>query len=444
MQHYSRIGWIFLFLCLEVSAQYEFQGGFKAQGFLNNGQNPFWAYSNQLGMISEETEALGVLDGYYRRYLGEEGQFEVGGSLFMDYSGEGDNEIKGQEYYGSVGWKNFRLDLGARARPERMLGLSSVNGDILWSNNARPMPGVVIQTTEPLRLFPWVGVEGALAHYWQNDDRFVEDSYLHFKYLSLNFRLSDRSQLDFGLHHYAQWGGVSPVFGPQPSSFKDFIRIFFGKEGGSDSFEGDQSNVLGNQLGSWQIKFRYALEEGEISLYFQNLFENTPGLQLNNFPDGIWGAFWRLPEYGIFKGLLYEYTQTTWVNATGGNYFRNFVYRSGWTYFGRVIGTPFILPLKDEPGILNNRVVAHHFGVNTGFNKLEMKFLGSFVTNKGLPEAPFNPEENVFYTQLSLQYPLGDHFQFGMNVGGDFSDVNGENLGASLSVRYYILNSYRM
>ena len=425
-------------------SQYEYSAGISLKGYLNSDENPFWFYSNQLGMVSPETEAVGLLDAYYRRYLGETMELEAGGSIFMDYFGDGDNTVKGNEYFAALAWKNFRMDLGARARPEQMLGLSSVNGDILWSNNARPMPGVGIQTTEPVRLFQWLGVEGALAHYWQNDDRFVEDSYVHFKYLTLNFQLSDQSQLLFGLHHYAQWGGTSPVFGPQPSSFGDFIRIFFGKEGGAGASENDQSNVLGNQLGSWRIKFRYELEDGELSFYFQNLFENTPGLQLNNFPDGIWGAYWRLPENRVVQGLLYEYSQTTWNNSVGGNYFRNSVYRSGWTYFGRVIGIPFITPDPEEPGIINNRVTAHHLGLKSSFSKMELKFMGSYVTNEGLRERPYDPVENVLYTQINLLYHLGPNFKAGLDLGGDFSDANGERFGAGLSIRYTFENSYRM
>ena len=431
-----------------LQAQYEFKSFILLEGIARSEQNPFWFYSNRLGMVSQQTQGLGLVEAHYRRYLGESTELEAGGSLFMDYYNEGDNQVRGNEYYASLGWWKLRLTLGARARPQRMLGLSSVNGDLLWSNNARPLPGAEIQTSEPLWLFPWLGVEGALAHYWLNDDRFVEDAYVHFKYLNLTFRLSERSRLGLGPHHYAQWGGVSPVAGPQPSSLEDFIRIFFSAAGDSNASDNDQLNVLGNQLGSWRLNYRYLLDEGEVSVYFQNLFDNTSGLEFNNFPDGVWGAFWELPENSALRGILYEYVRTTWLRdsgrGTGDNYFNNFIYRSGWTYFGRVIGMPFILPREDEPGMLNNRLTSHHLGALFQLSDLSLTFLGSYTTNKGTQSRPFDPEENVLYTQLLLEYPLGEHFHLGLRLGADLSDVNDENLGAGLSVRYLFENAYRM
>ena len=431
-----------------VFSQYEYEIGLKAEGFYNNTQNPFWFYSNELGMVSPETQALGVLDGHYKRLLGENFDLEVGGSLFFDYSDEADTKIRGNEYHASLGWKVFRFTAGARARPEKMLGISSVNGDILWSNNARAIPGMELYTIAPFWLTSWLGLEGGLSHYWLNDDRYVQNPYLHYKFLTLNFQLSERSLLKFGLHHYAQWGGESPAIGELPNSFSDFVKVFFSAAGDQDSDLGEQQNVLGNQLGSWRIKYRYALEAGAISVYFQNLFDNTSGLEFNNFPDGVWGAFWELSESSIIKGVLYEYVQTTWLrdngNGTGDNYFNNFIYRSGWTYFNRVIGLPFITPASEFPGMINNRITSHHLGVRAQVSNLDIRFMGSYTKNAGLTRIPYDPIENVFYTQLQLQYPLWEYAQVGLQLGADLSDVNGENIGVGLSFRYALGETYRM
>jgi len=455
--------------CLPLSAlsQYEYEIGLKAEGFYNNGQNPFWFYSNEMGMISPETQALGVLDGHYKRLLGEYFDIEVGGSLFFNYFNEdtpvqGDpfwtsqgwnvveqgNEFQANEYYASLGWNVFRFTAGARARPEQFLGLSSVNGDILWSNNARAIPGVEIHTIAPLWITSWFGIEGGISHYWLNDDRYVEDPYLHYKFGTLNFQLSERSLLKFGLHHYAQWAGVHPTLGQLPNTFSDFLKVFFSGSGDQNSDINEQLNVLGNQLGSWRIKYRYELEEGSVSVYYQNLFDNTSGLEFNNFPDGVWGAFWELPEEGIIKGLLYEYVQTTWLrdngNGPGDNYFNNSIYRSGWTYFNRVIGMPFITPATEFPGMINNRITSHHLGVRAEVSEIDIRFMGSYTTNRGLRTEPYDPIENVFYTQLKLQYPLWEYAQVGLQLGADLSDVGGENLGVGLSFRYALGETYRM
>jgi hypothetical protein len=430
------------------SSQYEYEVGLQARGYLNNEQNPFWFYSNQLGMVSEQTVAQGLLDGHYRRYLGEHFEVEAGGSLFMDYTDGGENRVRANEYYASLGWKVFRLSVGARARPEQFLGLSSVNGDILWSNNARAIPGVEVGTARTWWLTNWFGLEGALGHYWLNDDRYVENPYLHYKYGTLNFQLSERSLLKFGLHHYAQWAGVHPTLGQLPNTFSDFLKVFFSAAGGPDSDANEQLNVLGNQLGSWRINYSYDLEDGHVSVYFQNMFDNTSGLEFNNFPDGVWGAFWELPENSIVKGLLYEYVRTTWLrdngNGPGDNYFNNSIYRSGWTYFNRVIGVPFITPATEFPGMINNRITSHHLGVRASVSDLDIKFMGSYTQNLGLYVEPYDPVENVFYTVLDFAYILWEKLQIGLQLGADLSDVNGERFGAGLSFRYALGESYRM
>ena len=121
-----------LFFLLLVSitnagiAQYQFVGTLNLEGYFNDPLNPFWFYSNHLGEVSPETQGLGKLDAYYRRYLGETTELEIGGSLFLDYKNEGANQLQGGEYFASVSWMNFRFTAGARARPEQYLGLSSV------------------------------------------------------------------------------------------------------------------------------------------------------------------------------------------------------------------------------------------------------------------------------------------------------------------------------
>ncbi len=54
------------------------------------------------------------------------------------------------------------------------------------------------------------------------------------------------------------------------------------------------------------------------------------------------------------------------------NYFNNGEYQSGWTYYGRTIGTPFITPLPPDAdgitlGVFNNRIIAHYIGIKGYF-----------------------------------------------------------------------------
>jgi hypothetical protein len=94
--------------------------------------------------------------------------------------------------------------------------------------------------------------------------------------------------------------------------------------------------------------------------------------------------------------------------------------------------------------MINNRITSHHLGVRANISNVDVKFLGSYTRNQGLRVEPYDPVENVFYTQLQMEYTLWEKIQIGLQLGADLSDVNGENLGAGLSLRYILSESYRM
>jgi hypothetical protein len=217
--------------------------------------------------------------------------------------------------------------------------------------------------------------------------------------------------------------------------------VFFDSLGDENATGADQANSLGNHLGSWQLHYRYAYDAGSLELYHQTLFEDGSGLNFGTFPDGVWGMFWTPENTGWLKGLLYEYTQTTWQSGTGGlfgndDYFNNGTYRSGWTYYGQVIGTPFFTFDPEVPGIVNNSIVAHHLGLRASISDLDIRFRASMVENRGTRSEPYNPFENTIFTHLQLQHPLGEQALVGLSLGADFSDLNEHTFGAGLSFRY--------
>ncbi|MDM9631130.1 capsule assembly Wzi family protein [Robiginitalea aurantiaca] len=433
-----------------LSAQYELQADLYLKGFINNGSNPFWEYSNTLGMVSEDTEVLAMANGYYRRYLSQTTEIEIGASLFTDLYSGGNNKVSGNEYYASFIWETFRITGGARARPERYMGISSVNGNIVWSNNARPMPGVEIQTLEPLQVFPWLGLEGNLAHFWLNNDRYVTGAYVHYKNLTLNFTLSDVSTLRAGIEHFAQWGGISPESGSQSAGFGDYWKVFFGLRGD----EGTQEDVIaiGNHVGSYQLEYSHELNNGSLTGYIQTIWDDVSGVSLQNLADGVFGVFWELPDYSALRGLVYEYVQTTYQSGpqgiTNGNddYFNHNVYRSGWTYKDRVVGLPYFTTADGLPPIINTRIIAHHLGarIQSFDEKWDLRLMGSYTINKGRYDAPFNPEENVFYAHARVFYALRETMQLGFSIGTDVSSVKQDNFGIGLSFRYMIGERFRM
>ncbi|WP_026811318.1 capsule assembly Wzi family protein [Arenibacter latericius] len=411
-------------LPLAIQAQNHFITDVGVRALLSEKDNTFWTHSNTNGLIAPNTSFLGTVNTEFSKYSGEYGRLVIGASGFYAVNRDESNALELNEYYGMYELHQFKVTLGAKQRPEKLMGLSGVGGDILWSNNARAIPGIEFATFEPFKIFDFLSIEGALGHYFLNDDRHMDKARLHYKQLTFNFKTYERSFLSLGLHHYAQWGGES-----QPNSVGDYIKVALG----------DTGSTKANQLGSYHIDYNYEFRNRDkLHVYYQSIFDVNAGIKLDNFPDGVWGAFWSTPEDTFIKGFLYEYQHT--INSQ--NYFNHDTYQSGYTYFGEVIGTPFITPNRnpnadpDSPAIINNTYRAHHVGVTGRIFNLDYRGKASYVVNKGLPDNSYDPSHNNLYVYGELIYTPSERSSFLFSLGGDLRDSERNRLTASLGYRY--------
>ena len=109
-----------------------------------------------------------------------------------------ENKLLLNELYLGVRFKNIVLDLGAKNDAVLWNNLSSSNGSIIKSINARAMPGVNIKTNNFITLpfaKSWLEVKGNFAHYFMDDTRFVDNTNLHHKSLYLKSTLSPTLRL---------------------------------------------------------------------------------------------------------------------------------------------------------------------------------------------------------------------------------------------------------
>src|SRR5690606_40578699 len=70
------------------------------------------------------------------------------------------------------------IHVGRKQRRELYRGLSASNENIIWSLNARPLPGLSIKTLRPVYFLPKAGLafEAGLEEFITDDDRFVQDT----------------------------------------------------------------------------------------------------------------------------------------------------------------------------------------------------------------------------------------------------------------------------
>lgn len=387
---------------------------------------PFWARTGECGILPVASSGLvtaGTSVGYdFRKGFFVEAGARLAGAVAVDNPlMSGRAEVMADRLYVSGGWKMLHLDVGMKPRLQDLgLGHLSVSGgSFMLSGNTRNFPGLNVWSDWIyFEKGHWVGIKGNLAHYQMIDNRYVKNALLHNKSVAVKIALGRKVDLTGGFEHWAQWGGESPRYGAQPAGFDNFIKVFFAKKGGSGATLSDQINVLGNHLGREWFCIDWKAEDFTMSVQYDKPFEDTSGMQFRNFPDGVWSLKFSFADRDAFvTDLVAEFINTTWQTGPkhdrpateeekaeqdpddyyygkivlGGcdNYFANGEYASGWTYYGRVIGLPLILP--DAPGedgivrdFVNTRLRAWHLGLEgIAFKKIPYVFKATFSSNWG-------------------------------------------------------------
>ena len=254
---------------------------------------PFWLVANQYGAVPNSDYGL-LNTAIFKDYDTPNTLFDISYKASATGFIAQENKFLLNELYLGVRFKNIVLDLGAKNDAVLWDNLSSSNGNIIKSINARAMPGVNIKTNNFITLpfaTSWLEVKGNFAHYFMDDTRFVDNTNLHHKSLYFKTTLSSTFEIIAGLDHYVQWGGSSPDFGTQPSSFSDYIKVVFGAEGGDGATLNDQFNALGNHVGSYLLQFNYNKENIGLNFYYSHPFEDTSGREMTNWQDGLYGFF---------------------------------------------------------------------------------------------------------------------------------------------------------
>jgi hypothetical protein len=405
---------------------------------------PFWLSANTGFEFSEFTNFSGVLDGSYTYKL-KNASLEAGAYIFAR---DGvDKNVQRRDLY--LEFKNdwLKVTAGAKQRDEAFFGLSSTNQNYLYSNNARPLPGVIIEANEPLKITDRFKIDWGIAHYELNDDRFVDGARVHYKRLNLITQLSKKSKLTLGIQHFAQWAGTSPNFGTLKSDLGGFWNVFIANRSTELGLDGEIQNAVGNHLGSYLFRYDLNSSKGEIAFYHEHPFEDGSGTAFKNFPDGVWGLTFKPAGNKIIKGVLYEYVDTRDQSSSSGgnrvdNYFSNGIYESGWTYEENIIGIPFFEIDKDiiagegKRQIIGSRFQVHHFGITGTISSVDWKLRTSYSKNLGTYQGVFETIHEDFYTALELRYLYKSHHQFTLLSGMDISNTSNNIIAGGGSYTY--------
>ena len=443
----KKLLFLILILCTMHVSNAQTNGDWKLDGHASvrmaggTGQYmPFWSRTGEDGILPVRSSGL-VTAGADISYVRPSGWFfEAGtnlvGALSMR-SPLNESPVYGfiDRLYASAGWKMLRVDVGLKPRHGDLGPLSVSGGDILMSGNARNLPGVNLSSDWIyLEKGHWFGIKGNLAHYHLLDNRCTRGAMVHNKSLSIKLALGTKVDLIAGFGHYAQWGGVSYKHGPQASSFKDYIKVFFAKRGDENDMMTDQLNIFGNHIGREWARVVWRADLFTMTFQYDKPFEDNSGMLFKNFPDGVWSLQFAFSDReSLLTDITYEFINTTWQSgplhdrpatedemagqdpsdpwyghiSLGGrdHYFNNTPYESGWTYFGRTIGLPLLNP--DAPdaegvchGVTNSRVRGHHVGLAGVLARVPYRLKATYTDNFGAYSNPYQPRK----WQLSLAF----------------------------------------
>ena len=419
---------------------------------------PYWNISNQQGyytanpfggMIGFAVESADSSDSYVH--------FDYGVEMYTRF--QQNEELLIQKGYAEVRIPFLVFWAGKKSEIIGNQDTSLSIGSTVWSENASPMPKLVLATPGYVDIpftKGYVEINGSLAHGWFEKDRNIEDVYLHQKYLHLRFGGDFFINGSFGIIHFAQWAGNSPDenYGELPSDWDAYKHIFFAQKGDSGTVHvGESINTLGNHLGSWNYRIDLKSKQLTYSIYYQTIFEDNSGMSKAFNRDGLLGVSMAAKDPNhIVNRVTLEYLNTSYqsgpthlltdsIDLVGNDdYFNNYIYRSGWTYKGMTLGTPLITsPIFNEDGsmgIQNNRVMAFHLGIQGMLGKLNYRSFFTYSINKGTYSNPIDPSKQQFSWYFETIFPsIWKGIDLNVMLAADIGQMYGNNLGVNILFR---------
>ena len=413
--------------------------------FSQNDAVPFWFVNNRMGRFENQTNLLGRISNSITYNTTENSGFTLYSGVVAS-DGFNDN-IRIDEL--ALVFSNSWLHLEAgKKQPEFVFdGLGVTNKNFLWSTNAQAMPGLLIKNNKPIKIFNFLEIdELALGYYIMDDDRFVEDTRVHYKKIGTNFIINSKNSVSLDVQHFVQWAGTSPIFGELANDFEAFVDVFLATAPESNPIPGEEANALGNHLGSYFLEYTYA-GNTTFSIYHEHPFEDGSSSGLSNFPDGLYGINITPTRNRYINKFVYEFittnSQSKGVTSSGAdNYFNNGLYRTGWIYKNRIIGLPLFIANFNQPldenyrPIVANTITAHHLGVSGSISKVSWEAKFTYVKNKGLRNSPLDTAIENFYSYAKASYVIPDYGTISLFTGLDSGNFDNTNLGGGITYKY--------
>ncbi len=453
---------------------------------------PFWLRANQFGIVPNQSPVFTVRAGIYSEYDSTEYRSSpkkyVFGYGLNVVANAAQNKLPYEravllpEAYLKVRRGIFEAYVGRRRERFGLADSTLSTGSYAWSGNAMPVPKIqiAIPVFTPIGFTKgWVAIQGTYAHGYLAASGYIRNTMLHQKSLYLRLgRTNEVFRFYGGFNHQVVWGGQAadptgipgtiPAGGKLPSGPIDYFYVVTGiNKGRTDTTKYtffDQTNRVGNHVGSIDIAAEIDLVRHTLFMYRQSLIEDGSIYSLINVADGLNGIRIRRNDpHALVRDILFEVLNTT---SQGGpefvledpkrrgkdDYFNHQQFRDGWAYRQHTIGTPFIPPALGPNGeypygtfTVNNRVTVLHLGLAGELpvrgsalqSPISYQLKASFSRNLGTYDEPYNPARNQFSGYLGMVVPLA--IAGGLDITGsvavDAGTLYKNGVGTFLSLR---------
>lgn len=403
---------------------------------------PFWFYANKGGTV--DSRSANLLNQFYGTYnfisSNKRWSIETGFDAIARLSTN--SSFHFTELYGASQYRAFQLQVGRFYDPIGLNNHDLSAGAMMMSKNAIPMPRIMIKNPDFISVpltDDVVQFKGMFSHGWFTEDRYVDNPYLHQKYLYLRVNIEEFSGTG-GIVHNAVWGGASPRYGRLPQSFTNYLNVVLasGASEESNAPEGEKSNVIGNSLGAYEFEAKYRFESFSISATRLFYLEDGVSRRFRSPWDGVWGTNFIMDDSNSFvSAVTYEHINTKQQDAKPtqelgqANYYNHSIYRNGWANYGQPIGLPLMTYNRESNRFNNNIIVAHHLGIKGRLSKtLGYKFFSSYARNYGTGEKAKNQPPGT----INFANRREDQYSFLLDVSYDLSSVEGLSLHFSSAV----------
>lgn len=372
-------------------------------------------------------------------------------------------------------FKFLEFYIGRKKEIQGLVDTSGTMGSYIWSGNALPLPklDISIPNFTSVMRNGLIAIKGNYAHGWFGDGDSVKNYYLHQK--SFYGRLGKpgwKIKIIAGFNHQVQWGGrpAVPFFDKISNQTiskygTDFFTYFnvvtglsMGRLGTWESQVGvpanEAGNRSGNHLGTLDLGTEISTKLGKFLIYRQSIYEDGSLYYLNNVTDGLTGFSLKCTSNKIIQKVTFEYLDT---RSQGGeyfrneiaelrgrdNYFNNSIFKDGWNYYGKNIGSPILISEKDQ--IVSTSKKNLNYFVNSKVKAINLKIAYSihnyqlatqFLHTQNFGSLEFPILKNQISIRQEIRTQVKDYF-VSANIGLDAGAYWTRNAGLQLQAKKY-------